>query len=108
MLIAYRSTPHHTTGVTPCEAMRGITVRIKLDHTNPEMQSTAKDNEISQRNAEYKQKMKQERRKTDERRKTITGRLRTSQTTEEEEMEHTIRTSVLIIIIIIIIIINFI
>ena len=71
MLIAYRSTPHHTTGVTPCEAMRGMTVRIKLDNTNPEMQSTAKDNEISQRDAEYKQKMKQRR----EGRQTKGGRL---------------------------------
>ena len=70
MFIAYRSTLHPTKGVTPYEAMRGMTVRIKLDHISPEMQSTAKDNKINQRGVEYKQKMKQRR-------------------------EHTIRTSVL-------------
>ena len=35
MLIAYRSTPHPATGVSPYEAMRGAVVSIKLDHVEP-------------------------------------------------------------------------
>ena len=61
MLIAYRSTPHPATGITPYEAMRGATVRIKLDHFNPEMQKSEKDDIINQIDAEYKQRMKQQR-----------------------------------------------
>ena len=61
MRIAYRSTPHPATGVTPYEAMRGATVRTKLDYIGPEPQKSEKDNVIDQRDAEYKQKMKQQR-----------------------------------------------
>ena len=61
MLIAYRSTPHPATGITPYEAMRGATVRIKLDYLNPEMQKSERDDIINQRDAEYKQRMKQQR-----------------------------------------------
>ena len=35
MLAAYRSMPHPATGVTPYEAVRGATVRTRLDHTRP-------------------------------------------------------------------------
>ena len=40
MPIAYRSIPHPVTGVTPYEAMKGETVRIKLDYTDPEMKNS--------------------------------------------------------------------
>ena len=71
MLISYRSTPHPATGVTPYEAMRGATVRIKLDYIDPETKKSEKDDTIDQRDSEYKQKMKQQR----EGRKTREGRL---------------------------------
>ena len=61
MLIAYRSTPHPATGITPYEAMRGAAVRTKLDHIDPEPQTSEKDDIIDQRDTEYKQKMKQQR-----------------------------------------------
>ena len=61
MLVAYRSTPHPATGVTPYEAMRGATIRTKLDHTKPITQIDGKDNSINQRDAQYKVKMKQKR-----------------------------------------------
>ena len=61
MLIAYRPTPYPATGITPYEAMRGATVRIKLDHLNPETHKSEKDDIINQRDAEYKQRMKQQR-----------------------------------------------
>ena len=70
MLIAYRSTPHPATGVTPYKAMRGATVRTKLDHVKPEMQDT-EDDRIDQKDAEYKEKMKRKR----EGRQTKEGRL---------------------------------
>ena len=71
MLISYRSTPHPATGITPYEAMRGATARIKLDYMDPEMQKSKKDNNINQRGANYKQRMKQQR----EGRNTREGRL---------------------------------
>ena len=71
MLISYRSTPHPATGVTPYEAMRRATVRIKLDYIDPETKKSEKDDTIDQRDSEYKQKMKQQR----EGRKTREGRL---------------------------------
>ena len=60
MLTAYRSTPHPATGVTPFEAMRGATVRTKLDHIQPKVQRSEKDI-IDERDAVYKQKIKQNR-----------------------------------------------
>ena len=61
MLTAYRSTPNPATGVTPFEAMRGTTVRTKLDHIQPKVQRSEKDDIIDERDAVYKQKMKQNR-----------------------------------------------
>ncbi|PFX12489.1 Uncharacterized protein K02A2.6 [Stylophora pistillata] len=61
MLIAYRSTPHPATGVAPYEALKGTTVRTKLDYTEPKPWSNEKDDIINRRDAEYKQKMKQQR-----------------------------------------------
>ena len=68
MLIAYRSTPHPATGVAPYGALKGIPVRTKLDYIEPEPQRNEKDDIIDHRDAEYKQKMKQQRegRKTKE------------------------------------------
>ena len=72
MLIAYSSTPHPATGVTPYEALKGATVRITLDHIDPEMKNSETDDDIiNQRDAEYKQRMKQQRKG----RKTREGRL---------------------------------
>ena len=61
MLTAYRSTPHPATGVTPFEAMRWATVRTKLDHIQAKVQRSEKDDIIDERDAVYKQKMKQNR-----------------------------------------------
>jgi hypothetical protein len=58
MLIAYRSTPHPATGITPYEAMRGMTIRTKLDHEEPDAEATDSNEKINQKDAEYKQKMK--------------------------------------------------
>ncbi|KAL9987152.1 hypothetical protein ACROYT_G001409 [Oculina patagonica] len=68
MLIAYRLTPHPATGVAPYDALKGIPVRTKLDYIEPEPQRNEKDDIIDRRDAEYKQKMKQQRegRKTKE------------------------------------------
>ena len=71
MLIAYRSTPHPATGVSPYEAMREAVVRIKLDHVEPHTQKSEKDDSINRRDEEYKQQMKQRR----EGRQTRGGRL---------------------------------
>ena len=61
MLIACRLTPHPATGVSPYEAMRGATVRTRLDHINPETQVSEGDCSINQKDSEYKQRMKQQR-----------------------------------------------
>ena len=61
MLTTYRSTPHPATGTTPYDAMRGTTVRTKLDHIQPKVQRSEKDNIIDDRDAVYKQKIKQNR-----------------------------------------------
>ena len=61
MLIAYRSTPHPATGVTPYDALKGTSVRTKLDYIEPEPQRNEKDDIIDRRDAVYKQKMKQQR-----------------------------------------------
>ena len=52
MLIAYRSTPHPATGVSSYEAMRGATVRTRLDHIKPETQVSEEDCSINQKDAE--------------------------------------------------------
>ena len=61
MLIIYRSTPHPATGVALYEAPKGTPVRMKLDYIEPEPQRDEKDDVIDRRDAEYKQKMKQQR-----------------------------------------------
>ena len=61
MLIAYRSTPHPATGVTPYEALKGTPARMKLNHIKPEPQRNEKDGITDCRDAEYKQKIKQQR-----------------------------------------------
>lgn len=61
MLTAYRSTPHPITGVAPYEALKGTSARTKLDYIEPEPQRNEKDDLIDRRDAEYKQKMKQQR-----------------------------------------------
>lgn len=61
MLIAYRSTPHPATGIAPYEALKGTTVRMKLDYLEPEPQRNEKDDIMDRRDAEYKQRMKQQR-----------------------------------------------
>ena len=68
MLTAYRSTPLPATGITPYEAMRGATVRTKLDHIQPNVQRSEKDDIIDE---VYKQKITQNR----EGRNTGQGRL---------------------------------
>ena len=42
MLTTFISTPHPATGITPFEAMRGATVRTKLDHIQPKVQRSEK------------------------------------------------------------------
>ncbi|XP_048583356.1 uncharacterized protein K02A2.6-like [Nematostella vectensis] len=54
MLVTYRSTLHPATGVTPYEAMRGVSVRTKLDYTPPTTERTAKEEAIDARDGEYK------------------------------------------------------
>ena len=61
MLITYRSTLHPATGVAPYEALKGTPVRMKLDYMEPKPQRDEKDDIIDRRDAEYKQKMKQQR-----------------------------------------------
>ena len=63
ILTGYRSTPHPATGVTPFEAMRGATVRTKLDRIQPKVQRSEKDDIIDERDAVYKQKMETEQRR---------------------------------------------
>ena len=57
MLMAYRSTPYPATEVAPCEALKGTPVY----YTEPETQRNVKDDITDQRDAQYKQKTKQQR-----------------------------------------------
>ncbi|PFX12680.1 Uncharacterized protein K02A2.6 [Stylophora pistillata] len=61
MLIAYRSTPHPAMGVAPYEALKGTTMRTKLDYIGPKQRRNERDDIINRRDAEYKQNMKQQR-----------------------------------------------
>ena len=55
MLTAYRSTPLPATGITPYEAMRGATVRTKLDHIQPKVQRSEKtENYTEQRRQKHR------------------------------------------------------
>ena len=60
MLIAYRSTPYPATGVVPSETLKGTSLRLNLDYTEPEPQRhekrDEKDDIIDRRDAEYKPK----------------------------------------------------
>ena len=49
MLVAYRSTPHPETGVTPYEGIRGARVRTKMDHTLPTTEREIKEETIDLR-----------------------------------------------------------
>ena len=60
MLTGYRSTPHPATGVTPYETPMNRPVRIKLDYqTGESNKERARDTAINRRDAEYKEKIKQ-------------------------------------------------
>ena len=61
MLIAHRSTPHPAAEVAPYKALKGTPVRTKSDYTEPERPKNAKDDITDQRDAEYRQKTKQQR-----------------------------------------------
>ena len=69
ILIAYRSTPYPATGVAPYDALKGMSIPTKLDCI--ELRRNEKDDIIDRRDAEDKQKMKQQR----ERRKTRENNL---------------------------------
>ena len=43
-------------GITAYEAMRGATMRTKLDNIQPKVQRSEKDDTIDERDAMYKQK----------------------------------------------------
>ena len=60
-LIADRSTPHPATEVAPYEALKGTPERMKLDYIEAEPQRNEKDGITDCRDAEYKQKIKQQR-----------------------------------------------
>jgi len=47
--------------ITPYESTRGTTIRTKLDHIQPKVRRSEKDDIIDKRDAVYKQKMKQNR-----------------------------------------------
>ena len=68
MLIAYRNTPHPATSVTPYQAMSNHNIHTRLDYTTPtEPSKRSNQNKLmDQRDNQYKQKMKQERRNTKE------------------------------------------
>ena len=53
-LIAYRSTPHATTGVSPAELLFGRKIRTKL----PELKEVSPSNEVRDRDSEMKGKAK--------------------------------------------------
>ena len=61
MLIAYRSTPHPATAVSPYEAMRGTAIRTKLDYIAPNQQTSEEDERMNKNDAKYKEKMKTQR-----------------------------------------------
>lgn len=58
MLIAYRSTPHPATGVTPYKAMQFREIRTKLDYEPPEEEKNPENSKINAKDREYKEKMK--------------------------------------------------
>ena len=53
-LTAYRATPHTTTGVSPAELLFGRKMRTKI----PDIQETAREDEVNERDAEMKMKAK--------------------------------------------------
>ena len=61
MLIPYRSTPHPVMGITPYEANERNNSEDQVGSHNPATQKSGKDNIINQKDAEYKQRMKQQR-----------------------------------------------
>ena len=97
MLTAYRSTPHPAMGITAYEAMRGATIRTKLDHIQPKVQRSEKDDTIDERDAMYKQKNneREQRRQKHRTRKTSASWLHVGQAREKKQMEHAIQTRIL-------------
>ena len=60
MLLAYRSTPHPATDVTPYQAMTNRPIRTKLDHTVPGKERSKQDESINEKDRQYKEKMRRE------------------------------------------------
>ena len=56
MLVAYRSTPHPATAVAPYEALKGTSVKRKLNYIEPEPQGNEMHGIIGRSDAEYMQK----------------------------------------------------
>jgi len=57
MLMAYRDTPHPSTGITHYEAMMKRPVRNKLDYTVPRKERSSRDKMMDDKDRQYKEKM---------------------------------------------------
>ena len=57
MLIAYRSTPHPATGITPYQAMMNRPIRTKLDCVNTQEIRDEQDVQIDENDRRYKEKL---------------------------------------------------
>ena len=84
-------------GITPYEAMRGATIRTKLDHIQPKVQRSEKDDTKDEREAMYKQKMKENRegRNTGQGRLLLVDYVLVKQEKRNKIMEHAIRPGIL-------------
>ena len=81
MLIAYRSTLHPATRVTPYEALKGTLARMKLDYIEPEPQRN--ENYRPQRRRIQAEDEATERREKDQREYSATRRLCVCQATKQ-------------------------
>lgn len=59
MLIAYRSSPHPATGVSPYRAMQYREIRTRLDYEPPNEEQNPEDERMNAKDGNYKQKMKE-------------------------------------------------
>ena len=59
MLIAYRSSPHPATGVSPYRAMQYREIRTKLDYEPPNEERNPEDERMDIKDSNYKLKMKE-------------------------------------------------
>ena len=59
MLIAYRSSPHPATGVSPYKAMQHREIRTKLDYEPPNEEQNPENERMNIKDSNYKQKMKE-------------------------------------------------